>query len=548
MDPAEQKRSLDQARRSHRAGNFDVAYQQLRAAREKAGLGSEDLDMLADAAWWLGLSSETVAITEELHRRFIGEGKVERAAMNALGLGFTWILRGEPAIGAGWLSRARRLLAPEPPGIPHGFLAYLDVSESLAGHDLEAAVAGAKDLQRLGTRLDSPTIVALGLLGEGLALVEQGEVRAGFDRIDEAMLPVIAGEVPPEWVGNIYCAIMSICDELADTPRARQWTEATERWCRGFSSAAMFVGICRAHRAGLLSLEGAWDSAEREALRARADLADLNVEVVAESEYQLGEIYRLRGQDVRAQQSYDRARASGRDPQPGAALLQLQAGDVAAASTSISGALADAGDEPFRRARLLRAHVEIALAAGKLSVAERSSRDLRLVCDTYRTPGFCAWADEAAGAVLLARGLAEEALPLLHGAFRRYRDLRHPYDQAQTRVLLASALHATGESDQADAETRLADESFRRLGVGLTARRAPRVRAVRPASLTEREVEVLTRIADGSSNRVVALALGISERTVGRHLANIYAKIGVRSRTAAAAWAFECGLIRPAAR
>ncbi|MDQ3663951.1 MAG: hypothetical protein M3353_04735, partial [Actinomycetota bacterium] len=201
MDPAEQERSLDQARRAYRAGNFDVAYGRLHAAREKAGLGSEDLDLLADAAWWLGMSSETVAITEEVHRRFLGEGMVERAAMNALGLGFTWIMRGEPAIGAGWLSRARRLLAPEPPGVPHGLLAYLDVTESLAGHDLGAALAGARDLQRLGTQLDSPTVLALGLLGEGLALVEQGQVRDGFDRIDEAMLPVIAGEVPPEWVG-----------------------------------------------------------------------------------------------------------------------------------------------------------------------------------------------------------------------------------------------------------------------------------------------------------------------------------------------------------
>jgi DNA-binding NarL/FixJ family response regulator len=64
-----------------------------------------------------------------------------------------------------------------------------------------------------------------------------------------------------------------------------------------------------------------------------------------------------------------------------------------------------------------------------------------------------------------------------------------------------------------------------------------------PAGLTDREVEVLRLVAAGQSNARVAAELVLSERTVARHLSNIFTKLGVGSRTAAAAWAHEHGVV-----
>ena len=537
---------LERARAAHARRDFATAYRGLQRVRKKDGLQSEDLNVLAEATWWLGLTSETLALTEELHRRFLAEGKVDRAAINALELGFAWSIRGEHAIGSGWISRARRLLEDQPPSEAKGLLTYLDVSSALEAQELETVLTAARDLQRMGEQLASPTIIALALLSEGLALIQKGEVREGFALLDEAMLPVIADQVAPGWAGSIYCSIMLICHQLADLPRAREWTAATERWCDRFSDAVMFLGICRAHRVQLLNIEGAWHEAEREALRVTSDLADLNTEVVAETQYHLGEVYRFRGQVERASASFAHARELGRDPQPGESLLCLLTGEIKSGWAAISAALVGPGSGPFQRTRLLRAAVEIGLAGGYVDAAARASLELQETADLYRSPGFGAWADHARGAVILAQGHPELALPLLHRACQQYDQQLDPYDVARTQLLLARAHRDLGDLDAADGLTDTAEVAFRRLGAAAEMHpqvgSSPRL----PSGLTDREVEVLTRIAGGISNRDAAAALFISEKTVRRHLANIYAKLGVGSRTAAAAWAYEQGLVHPA--
>ena len=401
-------------------------------------------------------------------------------------------------------------------------------------------------VQEIGRRFASATLVCLGLATEGMVAIRRGRVAAGFALLDEAMLPVLAGQLEPEWAGNIYCQLMAVCHDLADIRRARQWTAATERWCHSFQSAVMFVGICRMHRVQLLRIGGEWTRAETEATIACTELAQLNVIVVGEAHYQLAELLRARGDLGGAERAYERARELGRDPQPGAALLLLAQERPSEAAESVRAALADAEADPFRRARLLAADVEIGLAGGDLGAAAQASEELSRIAANFAGAGFHAWAEQARGAVLLAQGNAAAALPVLKTALRAYVELQAPYDAATVRVLIAEVHRALGETDAARLELDAAMSTCAELGAQLPIRRVGLSRPVQlPGGLTEREAEVLAHIASGATNKQAAAALFISEKTVARHLANIFAKLGLGSRTAAAAWAHEHRLARP---
>jgi tetratricopeptide (TPR) repeat protein len=302
---------LAEARVAYGRRRYADAYRGLASAREGAGLPDDDLRRLADAAWWLGHVSECLALTEELHRHYLEQGYVDRAAVQAIDLAGMFFMRGEPALGSGWLSRARRLLADRPRGAGHAMLMYVDLSGALEDEQLDVAAAGAAELQQLGRELGDPTYVALGLLVQGLAEIRRGRLREGFGLLDEAMLPVLADTVAREFAGNIYCTIIAICEDIVDIARARQWTAATERWLESFTDAVMFQGVCRAHRVHLLATAGDWDRAEAEARQVVAELADLNNDAIAEAEYQLGETYRLRGRSEDARAAYDLAAARG---------------------------------------------------------------------------------------------------------------------------------------------------------------------------------------------------------------------------------------------
>jgi DNA-binding NarL/FixJ family response regulator len=533
---------LAEARVAYGLRRYADAYRGLAAARERARLPDDDLRRLADAAWWLGHVSECLALTEELHRHYLEQGYVDRAAVQAIDLAGMFFMRGEPALGSGWLSRARKLLADQPRGAGHAMLMYVDLSGALENEQLDVATTGAAELQQLGRELGDPTYVALGLLVEGLAEIRRGRLREGFGLLDEAMLPVVADTVAREFAGNIYCTIIAICEDIVDLARARQWTAATERWLESFTDAVMFQGVCRAHRVHLLATDGNWDKAEAEARQVVAELADLNNDAIAEAEYQLAETYRLRGRGEDARAAYDLAAARGRDPQPGAALLELSSGRINRAWAEITAAVAAYSARPFRCAPMLRAQVEIGLAAGHLAAATSAYERLRRISETYPTSGFRAWADQAQGAVLVAAGDPSAALAPLQAAAAAYYQMRAPYDAACVELLLAEAHRLLG--DQGDAETHgdAAGALFARLG--LSPPPSAQTHQPMPAGLTNREAEVLRLVASGASNREVGDKLWISEATVRRHLANIFRKLDVSSRTAASAWAHERGLLR----
>ncbi|NKX51689.1 response regulator transcription factor [Arthrobacter deserti] len=531
---------LAAARAAYARGDWYAAHRQLSQARALSELPAADLNRLGGAAWWLGQVRESLEVSEEVYHRLQDDGDAAAAAMAALNLGLLWFFRGALVIASGWANRARRILQDLAEGPEHGYLLYLDAGIALALQDAAAAQEASARLQDMGRRLHAPALTSFGLVLAGLADVRRGSTASGFAQLDEAMLPVLAGQLPAEWAGEIFCTVIHACHELADLHRMRAWTRATEQWCGQFTGEVVYAGICRIHRLQLLSVEGGWDAAEDAIAQSGAELVGRNNWVAGEAFYQLGEIRRLRGDYSGAGEAYARARQLGTEPQPGEALLQQATGKQEAAWAGLCTALA--GRDRLACARLLEAAVEVALALGRGQDAERLCRQLEETAAVFATAGFRAWAGQARAAVLVDQSQYAEALPVLQAAAREYRNLHARYETARVYELLARAHRGLGQGDTAAADSATALAIYRELGALPDVQRLDGSRL--PGGLTEREADVLACIAAGASNRDTAEALFISQKTVGRHLANIFAKIGVSSRTAAAAWAHEHG-VRP---
>lgn len=530
------------ARAAHARGDWPTAYGALSRARAVAELEPADLARLGGAAWWVGRLQESLEVTETAFRRLEDAGDAAGAADRALDLALVWFTRGDLVVTSGWLNRARRLLAGLPESTAHGHLLYLDGSLALFRRDLPPVRRAGEELAGLARRVGDPALTSLGLVLTGLADLRLGRTADGFAQLDESMLPVLAGRLPPEWAGEVYCTVIHACHELGDLERMRAWTRATERWCEQFRGEVVFSGICRVHRLQLQCTEGGWADAEAGVERSGAELEGRNDWVAAEAFYQLGELRRLRGDRDGARVAYARTRALGTDPQPGEALLRYAAGDRAGAWAGLSGALA--GRDRLASARLLAAGVPLALALGTVAEAERWCDRLQEVAAEFDTPGFRGWAAQARGAVQVARGRYADAVASLEAAAREYRGLHCRYELAQVHELLAAAHVGAGRPEVAAADRATALAIYAELGALPDVRRLDEGAGL-PGGLTDREGEVLGLVAAGRSNREVARTLVISEKTVSRHLANIFTKLGVPSRTAAAAWAHEHGVRTP---
>lgn len=528
----------DSAREAFRGRQWQAAWDAFEACDD---LDGDDLDMRAETAHWLGRASDVITSYTDAYRAHVQDGAPRRAALSAFMLAVYQRIRGESAQADAWLARAQRLLAEEDESAEHGYPLYLRTA-ALMGSDLDAALESARSMQELGRRFDDPTLVALGVFFEGRALIKQARVKEGIALLDEAMLAVLSDELKPMWTGAIYCGLLDACHELVDLRRAREWTEATRRWCEPLPVASLYPGICRVHTAELLHQRGAWEQAEAEATAACNDLLGIDVFVVADGFYEIGEIRRRRGDLAGADDAYLRAHELGRDPQPGLALLRLAQGKTEAATSSIAAALAAFGGSRLERAPLLAAQVEIALAAGDIALAERSASEVVATAEAFESIGLRAVGHRCAGAVALAREEAVTALSALRLAVNAWQELDVPYETARARVLLSDAYRLLGDMDASARECAAARAVFVRLGADADARALVRDPEA-PCGLTNREVEVLTLVALGRTNREIASDLYISEKTAARHVANIFLKLDVTSRSAATAFAYANNLV-----
>ena len=543
MLPADVAATLETAERAFARNDWPTAFSSFRGAGEAAGLSADQWYSLAESAWWLGEIDVALDAWKRAHDDYVASGDLSRAAMSALFLACHSLERGDAAAGSGWMHRTRRLLDDTPEGPAHGYLIYFRIFAEMASGDLDAAVCSADEMGKVGRRFDDPNLVALSLIGRGRALVKRGSVAEGMAVLDDAMLEALSGRLHPVWTGAVYCHLMDACHELDELQRAGEWTQAASRWCEGIPNAGLYRGICRVHRAQVLHTRGSWQEAEREATRACQDMAHIAIGTIAEGHYEIGEIRRLRGDLTGAEEAFRRAHELGRDPQPGLALVRLARGQTDAAAASIRTALTVLVP-PLPRARLCVAQVEIALMIDDVETARTACTELEQTAATYESSGLAAAVRQARGALLLREGAAAEAVTALRAACRRWQDLDATHHAANTRLLLAQAYRSLGDEDAAQLELNAADAVFEQLGAEPGRRHVAslRGRGSNPGGMTDREVEVLRLVAKGCTNRDVAAMLFISERTVHRHLSNIFVKLGISSRSAATAYAFEHGI------
>jgi ATP/maltotriose-dependent transcriptional regulator MalT len=539
---------LERGRAQHRDRAWQDAYQSLSRADETGGLGADDLVLLATSAFMLGRDDEHLAVLERAHQAYLDHNDVSHAVRCAFWIGITLVSRGELGPGGGWLGRAQRLLESEPAdSVERGYLLMPRVFQLEAAGDFAGAAAVAADAVAIAERFGDADALALAGHTRGKMLIKSGRVKEGLALLDESMVAVTAGELSPDVTGIVYCSVILALQEVYEVRRAREWTAALTRWCKGQPDLLAFTGRCLVHRAEILQLEGSWPDALEEAQKARARfLETTNEGRVGFALYREAELHRLLGQFDTAEQAYREASRYGWDPQPGLAQLRLAQGRADTALSTIRRVLGEATD-PLRRAALLPAQVEIALAVGGLEEAHSACRELEEIAARYESVMLGAIVCYARGAVHLAEGEARAALGALREATVAWQQLGAPYDLARTRTLVALACRDLGDEETATLELEAARAAFERLGAAPDLARVGQLTgsSSRPDThgLTGRELEVLRLVASGKSNREIAAALVISEHTVARHVQNIFAKVNVSSRAAAGAFAFEHDLV-----
>jgi ATP/maltotriose-dependent transcriptional regulator MalT len=536
---------LEAGRVAFRGCRWQEAFDALSEVDASSPLCPADLEKLATSAWWICRLKDCIAARERALAAHLEAGHPREAALVALALCFSSFRRGEAVIAASWLAQGERLLEPEPEGREHGRFLRARAVLALARGDLDAALESARRGGALGRRYEDPELVVLARYVEGAVLIKQGRVSDGIALLDDAMLAAVQGHLPPMAIGEIYCNLVDACYELGDLRRAGEWTEGLRRWSENQPQSA-YPGMCRVRRAGVLHLRGAWTEAEEEARRASHELLEMNPRVAAEGFYEIGEIRRRMGDPVGAEEAFRQASELGREPQPGLALLRLAQGNVDAAVSGIRVALAEESRTGLDRARLLPAQVEIAIAAGDLETARAAVDELSSIADDYGSPAIEAAAASARGALRLAQGDATAALRTLRRAWQLWQALDCPFEAANARRMLGLACRKAGDEEGAGLALRAARGAFERLGAAREAVRTAELlgRGDLPAGLTARELEVLRLVAGGRSNREIADELYLSVKTVARHLSNIFCKLGVSSRTAATAFAYEHDLVR----
>lgn len=540
--------ALEQGRASFARRAWRDAYVQLSTADREIQLGAADLERLAYAAHLSGGDTVSEAVLARAHRAFLDCGDREGGARCAFWLAYTLLNKGDMARGGGWIARAQRVLDEGPREcIVHGYLLVPAAIRCVVNGDAETAHRLFCDAADIGQRLHDTDLVTLALHGRGRALIRLGKTAEGVALLDEAMVAVTADEVSPMVAGDIYCSVIEACHEIFDLRRAHEWTSALTAWCASQPDLVPFRGQCLVRRAEILQFHGAWADAMAEARRACERLAQPPQRAIGAALYQRAELLRLRGEVAQADETYREAGQHGRNPQPGLSLLRLSQGQIDAAAAAIRTALDESNDRRLR-SRILGAYIEIMLAANDAAAARAGAEELSAIASALDAPFLRAVAGHVRGAVLLAEDDPRAALVALHGALGTWSELEAPYEAARTRVLIAVACRQLGDTDGADIELEAARRVFTQLGAAPELARVEELLPRTPApaaagGLSAREVEVLRLLATGKTNRAIAADLCISEKTVARHVSNIFNKLSLSTRAAATAYAYKRHLV-----
>jgi DNA-binding CsgD family transcriptional regulator len=504
-------------------------------------LDPSDLHALWTAAYLVGDWEMSGRALQQAFQVHLDAGERLAAARDALWLTFVLNNSGNAAGGGGWRERAARLLESEPDDVAEqGYLRMHRMFQQVFSGHVPEGLALAEEVAEAGRRHHEPDLVAIGLVCQGRMLMYLGQVSEGLALLDEAMAGVAAGEVSPIMAGMTYCSMIDACLEIDDVRRMSDWTRLLTQWCQQQPEMVSYTGQSAVHRAQIMRVQGAWSDAleELDLAQTRYELQGLGP-AIGQVQYERGEILRLQGDLDATAAAYDAAADLGHDPQPGQVMLWLALGRVDAAVATVRRML-DEARGPVHRSRLLSAAVEVLIAARDLDGASAAADELGQIATSFESAALSASAAYAQGCVALAQSDPAAALPQLRLAWRRWLDLGDRYHAAWSRTRIGQAFRAMGDEDSARAELVVAGRTFDELGAVPARGEVEReLGGGRPDGLTPRELEVLRLVAAGRTNPQIAAELFLSEKTVARHLSNIFGKTNVTSRTAAAAYAFQ---------
>ena len=547
--------AIERARWAFAQGEWQDAFSRFTALAGSTSLEVADHERLAVCAYLVGEDKECAAAWEAAQRAALEDGDRAGSARCAFWLAMCLMVQGQMAQAGGWLTRAQRLIElAKLDCAASGYLLIPRLLSALDGGDPTTALDLAVEATALGNRFDDADLRALGTLGHGQALIAMGDTTGGTARLDEVMVSVTAREVGPITSGIVYCAVILECMQVFDVQRASEWTNALSAWCDAQPDLVPYRGQCLVHRSQLLQAAGDWPDAITTAQAACQRLIDPPHPALGLAYYQEAELHRLVGAFEEAETEYRQASRNGYQPMPGLALFELARGDARAAAASVQRALNEVRN-PRDRPALLAAAVDILRTTGDLRGARSASEDLAAIAAPSSSEVLDAMAAQATGTVLVAEGDPASALIELRAAATTWQSLHMPYEAARVGVMRGLACAALGDQTSADLELEIARDIFTELGAlpdlgrlatlssGLVESAIPRPEVVGSGKLSTREREVLAHVAAGETNREIATRLFISEHTVGRHLENIFTKLGVTSRAAATAYAYRHHLV-----
>jgi DNA-binding CsgD family transcriptional regulator len=539
-------RNMDLQNGSYREQSWSVVYKVLKS-RENT-LNVEELYQLSLAAYLTGHDGESFEMLARTHHRFLENGKIKQAVRCAFWIGMLLMFRGERARGSGWFSRAHRLVEEHKYEGPENGLLLLPAGlGSLGAGNANLALTNFNKALEAGKGYDDPDLTTLSLLGQGQAMIQLGNISEGITLLDESMISVESADISPLVVGIVYCAVIETCQMIFDIRRAQEWTAVLSQWCESQPDLVPFRGQCLIRRSQIRHIHGEWSEALDEMQRACRILSEPPGEPAAgEAYYQLAEIFRLRGDFQQAEKLYIESNKWARKPQPGLALLRLAQNEKDMAIKSIQNTL-DEAKTPLQRLKVLPAYIEIMLVHNKTTDARSAVDELNAVAEKYETIFLQAITAYCQGALLLKENDFGAAIKSLRRSLILWNELNAPYEAASVRLLLGIAYRKKGDHDSAGMELTAAQWIFNELEALPDLEKVEALIDEKKAhdlhGLTLREFQVLQLVSEGDKNKTIANKLFISERTVERHLSNIFNKLQVNSRTEATTFAYKHGIL-----